>query len=189
MAPERSTPFNVNPHQHEAQEHHDENDNLKKTSQQQNSETYSPIVSQANPLEEDENRAKRENVSKLDRPEKRKAIAHGDREKDNSSFEPEIYYYMVPAGLDIIFQDEDGTEITRVGKNVKGTQDHAFHAHTKNIPIVVQDIFGNELFRSNLDEGDPSLGIPSPNDTQWKTVIVDEKGKQIPLKYAERNVR
>ena len=42
-----------------------------------------------------------------------KAIAHGDREKDNSSFEPEIYYYMVPAGLDIIFQDEDGTEITR----------------------------------------------------------------------------
>jgi hypothetical protein len=94
-----------------------------------------------------------------------KAAGHGDRVKD--SFEPEIYYYIVPAGLDVIFQDEDGTEITRwvisrlefpkkvvmvkcpcrVGKTIKGTQDHASHTHTKNIPIVVQDIFGNELFR------------------------------------------
>lgn len=94
-----------------------------------------------------------------------KPVAHGDRVKDG--FEPDIYYYMVPADLDIIFQDEDGTEITRwvigrleflrklrcakcpcrVGKNIKGTQDHESRAHTKNIPIVVQDIFGNELFR------------------------------------------
>jgi hypothetical protein len=59
MAPERSTPSNVDPHQHEpeAQEHHDENDNLKKAS---------PIVSQADPLEE-ENRGRKENVSKHDR--------------------------------------------------------------------------------------------------------------------------
>jgi len=187
MAPERPTPLNVDPHQHEAQEHHDENDNLqkKKASQQQNSETYSPIVSQANPLQEDENRARREGVSKHDHPERSKAAAHGDRLKD--SFEPDIYYYMVPAGLDIIFQDEDGTEITRVGKNIKGT--HASHAaHTKNIPIVVQDIFGNELFRSDLDQDDPIHGLPSPNHTPWKTIIVDEKGKQVPLKYAERNV-
>ena len=40
-----------------------------------------------------------------------KAPGHGDRVKD--IFEPELYYYIVPAGLDIIFQDEDGTEITR----------------------------------------------------------------------------
>lgn len=58
-------------HQHEAQEHHDENDNLKKASKQQNSETYSPIVSQANPFEEDENRARRENVRKHDHPERK----------------------------------------------------------------------------------------------------------------------
>ena len=64
MAPERSTPFNVDPH--ETQEHHDENDNLKKTShdQQRNSETYTPILSQAILLEEDENRAWRESASK-----------------------------------------------------------------------------------------------------------------------------
>lgn len=72
MPPEGSTSFNADPHQHEAQEHHDENDNLKKASQQQNSETYSPIVSQANPLEKDENRARRENVSKHDHPEVRR---------------------------------------------------------------------------------------------------------------------
>lgn len=74
MAPEMSTPFNVDPHQHEpeVQKHSDENDNLKKASQQQNSETYTPIVSQANPLEEDENRAGRENVSKHDHGERRK---------------------------------------------------------------------------------------------------------------------
>ena len=76
MAPEleRSTPINVDPHQHEAQEHHDENDNMEKASQQRNSETsYNPIVSQANPLPvEDENRAGRENVSKHDHRESRK---------------------------------------------------------------------------------------------------------------------
>jgi hypothetical protein len=80
-------------------------------------------------------------------------------------FEPEVYYYIVPTGLDIIFQDEDGTEITRwvilnfegklrcakcpcrVGKTMKGTKDHSSHIQTKNVPIVVQDIFGNEFFR------------------------------------------
>jgi len=40
-----------------------------------------------------------------------KAADHGDRVKNN--FKPELYYYIVPTGLDIIFQDEDGTEITR----------------------------------------------------------------------------
>ena len=40
-----------------------------------------------------------------------KTATHEDRVKGN--FKPEIYYYMVPEGLDIIFQDEDGTEITR----------------------------------------------------------------------------
>lgn len=38
-------------------------------------------------------------------------LGHGDQVEDK--FKPEICYYIVPAGLDIIFQDEDGTEITR----------------------------------------------------------------------------
>ena len=74
MAPEMPPPLNVDPHQHDGQEHHDENDNLqkKKASQQQNSERHSPIASQANPLQEDENRARRENVSKHVLPERNK---------------------------------------------------------------------------------------------------------------------
>jgi hypothetical protein len=39
--------------------------------------------------------------------------ATGHKNRVNDSFEPQVYYYIVPAGLDIIFQDEDGTEITR----------------------------------------------------------------------------
>lgn len=27
--------------------------------------------------------------------------------------EPEIYHYIIPAGLNVVFQDEDGKEITR----------------------------------------------------------------------------
>ena len=68
MAPERFT-RNVDPHQHDdAQEQHEaENDNLKKASQQQNID--SPNVTRANPLEEDENRARRKNVSQRDHRE------------------------------------------------------------------------------------------------------------------------
>jgi len=169
---------------------------LKKASQRQNID--SPNVTRADPLEEDENRARRKNVSQRDQGK-----VYGDRVKD--SFEPEIYYYIVPPDLDIIFQDENGTEITRVGKTIKGTQDRSSDTHTKNIPFVVQDVVGNELFRSNRHQGslhDPNLGmvdsmagdndnfvkqLRSPNHTAWKTIIVDEKGNQIPLKYAERN--
>jgi len=42
-----------------------------------------------------------------------KAAVLGNGDRVENSFEPEIYYYVVPAGLDIIFQDEDGSEITR----------------------------------------------------------------------------
>lgn len=144
MTPETFT-RNVGPHQYgDAQEQHEaENDNLKNASQQQNIGIHNPIVTRENPLEEGENRARRENVRQRDHRETSKV--DGDRVKN--SFEPEIYYYIVPPDLDIIFQDEDGTEITRVGKGIKGTQVHSSDTHTKNIPFVVQDIFGNEIFR------------------------------------------
>ena len=41
------------------------------------------------------------------------AVSSGHEDRAKDSVDPEIYYYIVPAGLDIIFQDEDGTEITR----------------------------------------------------------------------------
>ncbi|TFK43615.1 hypothetical protein BDQ12DRAFT_675277 [Crucibulum laeve] len=59
--------------------------------------------------------------------------------------ERNAYQYIVPAGMNVIFQDEDGNEITRVGD---------FDSHgrprrsRRSSPIVVQDEFGNELYRS-----------------------------------------
>ncbi|KAF8812363.1 hypothetical protein BYT27DRAFT_6416282 [Phlegmacium glaucopus] len=207
----------ANPHQQDAQEHHDA-ENEKKASQQPNN--YQPIISQANPREENENSARRANVSKQDHRGTSKAAVLGHTDRVEDSFEPEIYYYIVPAGLDIIFQDENGTEITRVGRTIKGTQDHSSQVHSKlkNIPIVVQDVLGNELFQSgkfvavdhpsllpqrviNRGQGflhDPNIGMMDamagddfvgrfPSRTSWKVILVDEKGNQIPLKYPERD--
>jgi hypothetical protein len=70
MAPERVTP---DLHQHDAQKQHGmENDNLKKESQQKNNERHNPIVIRANPPEEDNNRARRENISNHDHRENSK---------------------------------------------------------------------------------------------------------------------
>jgi hypothetical protein len=33
--------------------------------------------------------------------------------RDEMESDPEIYHYIVPVGVDVIFQDEDGNEITR----------------------------------------------------------------------------
>lgn len=184
--PRRLTSLNVDRHQHDAQEPHDA-EKGKKASQQQNIVLHRPAASRANPREEEESWSRRGNVSQQDLGETSKAaiLRHGDRVKDG--FQPEMCYYIVPAGLDIIFQDEDGNEITRVGRTIGGpgmAQDSSSRTTlSKNVPFVVQDVSGDELFRSWTLEAKPS---PS---TSWRTVIVDEEGKQIPLKYYdERNV-
>ena len=33
--------------------------------------------------------------------------------RDANDSDPEVYHYIVPVGVDVIFQDEDGSEITR----------------------------------------------------------------------------
>ncbi|KAF9469119.1 hypothetical protein BDZ94DRAFT_1245404, partial [Collybia nuda] len=56
--------------------------------------------------------------------------------------EPELYYYIVPGGLNVIFKDETGNEVSRVGrfgKSVKGPR--------RVSPTIVQDEYGNELCR------------------------------------------
>ncbi|KAJ7507715.1 hypothetical protein B0H11DRAFT_1902766 [Mycena galericulata] len=51
-------------------------------------------------------------------------------------------YYIVPGGTNVVFQDEDGNEITRVGD---------FTGRRRRIsPIIVQDEFGRELYRYGL---------------------------------------
>ncbi|KAG5221832.1 hypothetical protein IMY05_C4235000400 [Salix suchowensis] len=59
------------------------------------------------------------------------------------------YCYIVPRGTNVIFQDEDGHEITRVGKfhpmyPSREPSNPAARKHT--VPIVVQDEFGQELY-------------------------------------------
>ncbi|PPQ69560.1 hypothetical protein CVT26_001562, partial [Gymnopilus dilepis] len=136
--------------------------------------------------------------------------------------EPQIYHYIVPAGVNVIFQDEDGNEITRVGKN--GTLE-SDNQGVRSAPIIVHDEFGKELYRTKGVE--QSLRSPSPwsysstgknqegsnhhlkplaqttiiepeehhrppwlsgssgsinSSRSTKTIIIDEKGNQIPLK-------
>lgn len=60
--PRRITLPNVDLDQHDVQEHHD----IVNDSQKQNNQLYQPIVFQASPPKEDENHARRENISKHD---------------------------------------------------------------------------------------------------------------------------
>ncbi|KAJ6614328.1 hypothetical protein B0H10DRAFT_2045732, partial [Mycena sp. CBHHK59/15] len=49
-------------------------------------------------------------------------------------------YYIIPGGMNVIFQDENGNEITRVGD---------FSGRRRRIsPIIVQDEYGRELYRT-----------------------------------------
>lgn len=83
---------------------------------------------------------------------------------DDEDSEPEIYHYIVPAGVKVVFQDQEGNLITRyfvaqypeymnlswccgrfrVGKD--GTVEDLSRS-SKNAPIVVHDEFGRELYR------------------------------------------
>ncbi|PPQ92404.1 hypothetical protein CVT25_008754 [Psilocybe cyanescens] len=60
-------------------------------------------------------------------------------------YEPEIYNYIVPAGLNVIFQDEDGNVITRVGRR---TRPYDTSHPVRSAPIIVHDEFGRELYRT-----------------------------------------
>ncbi|KAF8897456.1 hypothetical protein BD779DRAFT_1667434 [Infundibulicybe gibba] len=62
---------------------------------------------------------------------------------ENEYREPALYYYIVPGGMNVIFQDENGNEITRVG-------DFGSRRDGRQVvsPLVVQDEDGNELYRT-----------------------------------------
>ncbi|KAF8192510.1 hypothetical protein BJ912DRAFT_962217, partial [Pholiota molesta] len=76
---------------------------------------------------------------------------------DDEDSEPEIYHYIVPAGVKVVFQDQEGNLITRVGKD--GTVEDLSRS-SKSAPIVVHDEFGRELYRSKHIRG------PSPTQRE-----------------------
>ncbi|KAJ7499002.1 hypothetical protein FB451DRAFT_20617 [Mycena latifolia] len=50
-------------------------------------------------------------------------------------------YYIIPGGMNVVFQDEDRNEITRVGD---------FSGRRRRIsPIIVQDQYGREIYRTS----------------------------------------
>ncbi|KAF8076301.1 hypothetical protein FPV67DRAFT_409833 [Lyophyllum atratum] len=56
---------------------------------------------------------------------------------------PEVYYYIVPGGLNVIFRDEEGNVSRRVGEF-----GDTIHKPRRVSPTVIQDEFGNELYRT-----------------------------------------
>jgi hypothetical protein len=58
-------------------------------------------------------------------------------------------YYIIPPGMDVIFQDEAGNEITRVGDFGRKSQRRSH----RPAPIIIQDEYGREIYRTgDFDE-------------------------------------
>ncbi|KAJ7781329.1 hypothetical protein B0H16DRAFT_616267 [Mycena metata] len=137
------------------------------------------------------------------KPVRRRAVSPESRRNS----EPIVY--IVPGGMNVVFQDEDGNEITRVG-DFTGRQ-------RATSPIIVQDEYGRELYRtSDIRRGEPNRrrsrrshrdeeGYRSPSDNprsrsaepfgshlsdsersygrseQPTVVLIDRRGRQIPI--------
>ncbi|KAF5387888.1 hypothetical protein D9615_000339 [Tricholomella constricta] len=56
---------------------------------------------------------------------------------------PEVYHYIVPGGLNVIFRDEYGNESMRVGEF-----GDSIHKPRRVFPTIIQDELGNELYRT-----------------------------------------
>ncbi|KIK98759.1 hypothetical protein PAXRUDRAFT_646679 [Paxillus rubicundulus Ve08.2h10] len=96
--------------------------------------------------------------------------SHGVAHEVRPYHNPEIYsdgygrghersgpiYYIIPGGMDVIFQDEHGNEITRVG-DFSGRP-----RPSRPGPFVVQNEFGKELYRYDDHDKGPHRGYSEP---------------------------
>ncbi|KAG6813488.1 hypothetical protein H0H92_010513 [Tricholoma furcatifolium] len=75
---------------------------------------------------------------------------------------PDVYYYIVPGGLNVIFEDRFGRESMRVGEF-----GDSIHKPRRVSPVVIQDEFGHELYRTGdfgCTHASPFIGnIPTNN--------------------------
>ncbi|KAF8627176.1 hypothetical protein AX15_004494 [Amanita polypyramis BW_CC] len=62
--------------------------------------------------------------------------------RNDGSSKPMIWHYIVPGGLDVVFQDEDGNELTRV-RNIGDNS-----TRRRVTPMVIEDEFGNVVYRT-----------------------------------------
>lgn len=124
---------------------------------------------------------------------------HGDRQYEEPLRHVESRasdtYYIVPAGTNVIFQDEDGNEITRVG-DFSGKRSRR---PRRESPLIVQDEYGREIYRTP-GYGTPSYGTGSDRVSYMdhygssqgsemsssapgspNVILLDRYGRQIPL--------
>ncbi|KAF8450424.1 hypothetical protein L210DRAFT_3520488 [Boletus edulis BED1] len=84
-----------------------------------------------------------------------------DRHSRSGGYEQEgPLYYIIPGGMNVIFQDEYGNEITRVGDFSGRTRP------TRPGPFVVQDEYGKELYRYDGHERGSHRGYSEPQIVQ-----------------------
>ncbi|KAF8639842.1 hypothetical protein AX17_001097 [Amanita inopinata Kibby_2008] len=61
---------------------------------------------------------------------------------DDRDPNPKIWHYIVPGGLDVLFKDEDGNELTRIRNTGKRSNQR------RVTPMVIEDEFGNVVYRT-----------------------------------------
>ncbi|KIJ70175.1 hypothetical protein HYDPIDRAFT_184574 [Hydnomerulius pinastri MD-312] len=93
-------------------------------------------------------------------------VAHEVRSYHNPEIYPDRYgrghpkegpiYYIIPGGMSVIFQDEHGNEITRVGDFSGRPQP------SRPAPFIVQDANGRELYRYDGYGRGPHRGYSEP---------------------------
>lgn len=77
-----------------------------------------------------------------------------DYEPRHDSHPVDGTYYIVPGGMNVVFQDEEGNEIARVGD---------FSGRRRKIsPVIVQDEYGHELYRTSDIHGSSVHSTPEP---------------------------
>lgn len=146
----------------------------------------------------------------FDRPIRKREIVvdpynHGHRQYE----EPQRHirghipdtYYIIPAGTNVIFQDEDGNEITRIG-DFSASRSNRYY---REAPLIVQDENGHEIYRtpdyggSSYDERSNRVSYMdhygSHGSEMYQSppgapnvILLDRSGRQIPLTNSSRSV-
>ncbi|OCH93592.1 hypothetical protein OBBRIDRAFT_832525 [Obba rivulosa] len=71
-------------------------------------------------------------------------------------------YYIIPGGVPVVFEDEEGNELTRVG-DFSGN-----YRPTKPRPIIVEDSHGREIFRTGFDDNQSSSSRSRYDDEYYR---------------------
>ncbi|KAG2013743.1 hypothetical protein CC2G_010622 [Coprinopsis cinerea AmutBmut pab1-1] len=100
--------------------------------------------------------------------------------------ESEVYQYIVPPGVNVVFKDEDGNEITRVGDFPNAPKPP--RRKRQSAPIVVFDQNGQVLYQDSESDDrymrarspDQSTGS-SASSPPTRTILISPKGEQIQI--------